>query len=1269
MSKSRWDTCRLGAQLPSIIGLVSAEAQERFQHLQIALSSVAYRTSFPSGPTDRASTGDGSFIGRLVLGLLSRGWPTNSSPAVEDSLLSTIQPDARLERIATSDSSRLAWELTPLAENSELTDWNDIILGALLKADCRLLIDETEISLLVDSDAELHFYQKVLAPTFGNAIGWIELQRPIASMVSEDLSPPNQDLSGRVDFAIELPSSRGPLKVAIELDGPHHKQPEQRKADNTRDRLLQKNSWTIHRIPLEEWRSGNTLHLRSRLNAIRDKNQFPFSISEGYSELHSGTQHREASRLLLTPHAVARVQFGLTRALMDGILSLNDGNWTLAITERDVPCAELALRDWLQVVTQMCHVYGVPFGTKRIHLFVASDHVDQFASPEWNGSFGSDPRVTVSALADAASDRVIDLAIDVSVGANTTRRYPLDPLSVSQLHVRSKVELRTAQRQSGHRTETWPTPRVISEPAQKRDSLEYFLRYLFRKVTFRPGQFEIIERVLRRQDVIGLLPTGAGKSITFQLPALLSPGLTLVIDPLKSLMQDQVENLRSYGIMDAIQINSDTSPVERSQIERQFSAGEYRLVFISPERLQVQDFRDRLRATVNQRSVSYFVVDETHCLSEWGHDFRTAYLNLGRIARDHCSHSGERPPVVALTGTASESVLRDVQRELDIEKQEAIIRPSDFHRPELKFEIQRVPKSQKLGKLLSLLDQEIPHWLGLTRDQLASKDCGGLVFCPHVNGKLGVFYIAQEISRYLPQFALAQGTPNEPLVGYYSGEQPKKLEMSNNLWSQHKARMQSAFKTGSTSLLVATKAFGMGIDKANIRYTIHYSMSQSIEAFSQEAGRAGRDREDAICAVLFTDRLSSKNDRRTAPDCLELGISVEEANKRANDAGQDSDDAELQMFLHSRSYPGVERESALVRRFYHTFIERLAGGEASSTFGTFSVTVSDSDVRAFEEPDEALYSGNPHPESGSNWETERDRTKNFTPDVQRIIYRLSLVGLIQDYTILYQPGNNIYTIAALPFSASGVQANLFAYVRRYRTSDRIKSVEARLADSPIEGVVDKVIDTLCWFIYEEIEQRRRQAISNMRQLLRDSSDGDDLSRRINEFLSNSVLTRTIFDALAADDFEKWTSVASQITSTESAEHVYYQCGRALEDAPGHPGLILLQAIALLGSDSERASEAVSPLQFGLSQARQVFSEDEFRAIVVWVVTELSRMAPVASFKVLNDLMLESSDPELPKAVLGLIASGALPGDPLVSRTASRRLLARIDSRIETFVGS
>ncbi|MEZ4507959.1 MAG: hypothetical protein R2848_19370 [Thermomicrobiales bacterium] len=120
------------------------------------------------------------------------------------------------------------------------------------------------------------------------------------------------------------------------------------------------------------------------------------------------------------------------------------------------------------------------------------------------------------------------------------------------------------------------------------------------------------------------------------------------------------------------------------------------------------------------------------------------------------------------------------------------------------------------------------------------------------------------------------------------------------------------------------------------------------------------------------------------------------------------------MFLHSRSYPGVERESALVRRFYHTFIERLAGGEASSTFGTFSVTVSDSDVRAFEEPDDALYSENPHPESGSNWEPERDRTKNFTPDVQRIIYRLSLVGLIQDYTILYQPGNNIYTIAALP---------------------------------------------------------------------------------------------------------------------------------------------------------------------------------------------------------------------------------------------------------------
>jgi ATP-dependent DNA helicase RecQ len=416
-------------------------------------------------------------------------------------------------------------------------------------------------------------------------------------------------------------------------------------------------------------------------------------------------------------------------------------------------------------------------------------------------------------LANHDENEVIDLAVDVSVGCHPTRRYPTDPLR--GVLARREIILRTAQRQSGYLIESWPEPRSIAKPLAQKPSLEYFLQTLFRKREFRRGQLPIIDRVLRREDVIGLLPTGAGKSITFQLPALLSPGLTLVIDPIKSLMQDQVENLVTSGVMDAIQINSDTAANERSRREWQFSQGEYRLVFISPERLQIQKFRDLLAAATGKRPIAFVVVDEAHCVSEWGHDFRTAYLNLGRIAKDYCGRDAIRPPMVALTGTASESVLRDIQRELEVMDNHAIVRPANFERGELKFEIVPVPKHKKHQELARLISELIPEKLGVEPDVLTSGACGGIVFCPHVDGDLGIFKVASNLSLNLPQFATGNHNdpcPDQRLIGFYSGEPPDALEMSQPVYASCKARVQRAFKVGHIPLLVATSAFGMGID-------------------------------------------------------------------------------------------------------------------------------------------------------------------------------------------------------------------------------------------------------------------------------------------------------------------------------------------------------------------------------------------------------------------------------------------------------------------------
>ena len=1264
MPAAQWDTYRMGARIPSVDSLIKHDASDQIEKLQRALSSVAYIEGAPFPGAPQTKTEDALFVGRLLLGMLCRGWPSFSSPTVEQALLESIEPSAGLTCQETGPAGQIAWRIDS-ADTPAPATWDDAIRGAMLRGDQRLGIDEAVVAMVTDSHSEQAFYCEHLVPLLGNAIGWLELQRPLASMVREDAPDPKHFGSERVDFALDLPGATRPVRLVIELDGPHHLKPPYSEWDTNRDNLLDKHGWQTRRVPVKTLDDGTLNYLPGALKAIIKGNPFPFTHIEDSDHALANPYNREATRLLLTPHAVARVQLALCRALMNGALHLSEVEWTIAVVEREVPCAELAVRDWMQGLNHLCKLYDIPIEVERVQVFVVEEHLAEFPHLVWKDRSEPHPRIVTQHLGKGNEICHVDLGIDVSVGAHPTRRYPTDPLSQSDLIVSHRVALRTAQRQSGYVVDAWPEPRPIANPGAHQASLDYFLQALFRKQEFRSGQMPIVERVLRREDVIGLLPTGAGKSITFQLPALLSPGLTLVIDPIKSLMQDQAENLKDAGVMDAIQINSDTSPAEREKVEWQFSQGEYRLVFISPERLQIQSFRDLLTTTAGKRPVAYLVVDEAHCVSEWGHDFRTAYLNLGRIATDYCGHDGVRPPTVALTGTASESVLRDIQRELEVEEDEAIVRPGQFARDELKFEIIPVSKGEKFGALTELIGTVIPERLGVEPGLLASEACGGIVFCPHVNGKLGVYNVATHLGKALPQFN----------VDFYSGEAPKKLEMSDPVWASYKADVQRGFKAGRIPLLVATSAFGMGIDKPNIRYTVHYAMAKSVEAFAQEAGRAGRDRHDAICAVLFTDHLApGEGDPAAAPlDCLKPGIAVEKALAWAAEAGWDGDDAEMQMYLHGRSYQGILRESAAVRAFHHTWVEPHFAALGERTGQLVSVTVKEGEYRQhIEHLMVPLMPENPEgtEEFGEGTAGEDCGEKQQSrPDLQRIIYRLSLLGIVADYTVNYQPGNNVYELLVRAAADHMVVDELFNYVKRYRTSDRSETVKKRFETSPLVDPICRCIDTLCWFVYEEIEQRRRQGMYTMRKMLRESSNGIDFARRMNEMLSFTALTQTVFDVLRTDDFQEWSRIADEITAAESAEHVYYQCLRALEDAPRHPGLMLLVALALQGAEGDRRDDVVANFRDGLRQVRQTFSRNDQRKIADWVTQELARIAPTAAPAVLNRVIREELDPVLSGAVLRSINAGRLAADPILMRTSQRCVLRSIDNRLTRFMNA
>ena len=833
------------------------------------------------------------------------------------------------------------------------------------------------------------------------------------------------------------------------------------------------------------------------------------------------------NEMAYSPLAIARIQKLLVEVLISGKLSLDLPEWNVLVEEMDVPCGALAFEDFRQMfntLTSMSVEYEA-MRLPKINLTIIS-----------NKEYNNSPLHLAENHVEYATDEIKNVEYDLVI------HYSSVPLkgeydfcsykvkndcyfavsSSAEDNLKAERYVYTTDRISYKPFTVKNAQGIYEENSSQVEKLTFFLNLLFRKEKFRNGQLPILTRALSNLPVIGLLPTGSGKSLTYQLAAMLQPGITIVIDPLISLMKDQYDGLIHNGIDSCTFINSTVA--NKGKREEMMERSMVQFLFLSPERLCIRGFRNRLRNMQDLHVYfAYGVIDEVHCVSEWGHDFRFTYLHLGRNLYNYVLPKQRKEglqnlSLFGLTATASFDVLADVERELSGNgafpiDSDAIVRYENTNRLELQYHVINIDgascyskwdvyrtKNDKLSDIMAkgveyLNELYEPDNILRIKERFIAREAitdekmlreieqadlhvtvnenwyeekpntaAAIVFCPHRRGSIGV---NDTLSNVGIASSLSSSFGNKYVSRYIGGDVLTE---------------QERFLSGETSIMVATKAFGMGIDKPNVRFTYNVSFSGSLEAFVQEAGRAGRDRKMALATILYCPKqFMEQNPRTRLMENIPVDYGVHKFFFDNNFIGEDFEKMIMYYLLTQTVMDVTDEECSETSDIRHKqvsgFMEELLStkiGDRLVSYISYSPEVNQESVSKIN----IWLSKRNYPVLV--FKDSRDVKQGeveFVATIEKAIYRMCCVGIIDDYTRDYQ--NQQFRIVTQRKSDEEYFRHLKLFLMRYYTDER-SDIEMRKAFTyKGQNAMQKCLGYITEFVYNKIATKRERAIRDM----------------------------------------------------------------------------------------------------------------------------------------------------------------------------------------------